>query len=399
MQEGSRQRNAWFIVLVLLLAGVAAPLNQFKVPPLMPILMDAFSLPVDTAGLLMSVFAITGLILALPAGFIVQKLGFRVTGVLAIGAVALGAAIGALTLNAGTMFAARVVEGVGTSLIAVAAPTVITVWFVAEKRGAPMGVWATWYPVGSTIMLVLAPLLAAQGGWQRVWWFGFIYALMVGLLFLLFVKSPPQGAAEGGGPSAAERTTTAGRDLKHVLQKRDLWLISLVFCCFNIAFIGFLTWAPTYLNRLHGVPLSRAAFLVSFVPMLNIFSCPFGGWFSDRIGSRKLIIVVPMIVMALLWPLFPTVGELGFLVLAIIVGWISGFTPTGLFAAAPELVEDERLSGMAVAILLVGMNAGMLLGPLALGWLIQTSGWSVAFTALVPVCVVGAIAGLGARVK
>jgi MFS family permease len=397
MQEAPRQRTAWFIVFVLLLASVAAPLNQFKVPPLMPILMDAFSLPLGTAGLLMSVFSMTGLILALPAGFIVQKLGFKITGMLAIGAVALGAAIGALAINAGTMFAARVVEGVGTSLIVVTAPAVIAMWFVADRRGAPMGVWGTWVPVGSTIMFVTAPLLAAQGSWQRVWWFGFIYALVAGLLFWLFVKPPHQGAAAGGGSSAVERTT--GRDLKPVLQNRDLWLISFVFCCFNIAFIGFVTWAPTYLNRVHGVPLARAAFMVSLIPMLNIVSCPFSGWLSDRIGSRKWIIVIPMILMAFLWPLVTTVGEPGFLVLVIILGWISGFTPIGLFAAAPELVTDERLSGMAVAILLVGLNAGMLLGPLVLGRLIQTGGWSVAFTALVPVCAVGAIAGLGTRLR
>ena len=109
-------RRAWLILAVLLLFSIAAPLNQSKVPPILPILMEAWGLPVGQAGLLMSLFAVTGLVLALPAGFIFagglplwqmvaaqrpdassSRVGYRLTGLLAGGAIALGAAIGALS--------------------------------------------------------------------------------------------------------------------------------------------------------------------------------------------------------------------------------------------------------------------------------------------------------------
>ncbi len=72
-QSGNTARTAWLILAVLLLFSIAAPLNQFKVPPIMPVLMDVLGLSVSSAGLLMSVFAITGLFLALPAGLIFQQ--------------------------------------------------------------------------------------------------------------------------------------------------------------------------------------------------------------------------------------------------------------------------------------------------------------------------------------
>ena len=59
---------AWVILVVVFLASVAAPLNQAKIPPLMPVIMDAFQLSIGQAGWLMSVFALTGLLLSLPAG-------------------------------------------------------------------------------------------------------------------------------------------------------------------------------------------------------------------------------------------------------------------------------------------------------------------------------------------
>ena len=398
MTQNNNYARGWFVLFVLLLASVAAPLNQFKVPPVMPLLMDAFGLSVGTAGLLMSVFAITGVALALPAGFISQKLGYRATGLLAIGSVAVGAALGALSASTGTILLSRIIEGVGTSLMAVVAPVVVAMWFTADRRGAPMGVWATWVPVGSTAMLVIAPLLAGENAWQRVWWFGCIYAIVVGVMFLLFVRPARQGMSIGETPASAR--TTAGRDLmSHILRNRDLWLLSFVFLCFNTAFIGFVTWAPTFLNSVRGISLSDSALLVSLVPMLNIGSCPFSGWLSDRIGSRKWVMVAPMLVMSVLWPLTALVGEGIFLALILVLGWISGFVPTGIFASGPELAGDERLSGMAVAILQVGMNAGMLLGPLVLGWLIEIAGWSVAFGVLTPVCIAGATAAWATRVR
>ena len=62
----SRLNYAWVILVVVYLASVVAPFNQFKIPPIMPFLMATFQIDLTQAGLLMSVIAGTGLILAIP---------------------------------------------------------------------------------------------------------------------------------------------------------------------------------------------------------------------------------------------------------------------------------------------------------------------------------------------
>ena len=104
-------------------------------------------------------------------------------------------------------------------------------------------------------------------------------------------------------------------------------------------------------------------------------------------------------IMALVWPLMARANPTGIFVLTLIVGWNTGFVATGLFATGPQLVTDERLNGIAVAVIQLGMNAGLVLGPLMFGWVVESISWSAAFTALAPVCAAGAVAALTIRMK
>ncbi len=107
-----------------------------------------------------------------------------------------------------------------------------------------------------------------------------------------------------------------------------------------------------------------------------------------------------MILLMILWPVTFFVGEGGFLPLVIAMGLVGGFVPTGVFSAGVEAVGDERLAGMAMAVIQVGQNAGMLMGPLAFGGIVEAAGgWQIAFWMLVPVCAVGAMAGWMARMR
>ena len=393
-----KSRSPWFILLIVLLASLAAPLNQFKVPPVMPLLMEAFGASAAQAGLLMSLFAITGLFLAIPAGFIFQKLGYRLTGMIAILSLVVGAGWGAFSRGFDIMLASRIVEGVGMSLMSVVAPAVIALWFSPDTRGKAMGVWAVWVPLGSTIMFLLAPPLAGRWNWPGVWWFGCLYAFWVGLLYLVFLKSKSEE------PPKPKERASPGKMQDHgmakVLSNRDLWLSSLLFCCFNFVFIAFITWAPTFLHQTRGMSLARAAFLVSLASILTIVACPTSGWVSDRTGTRKWVAVIPMALMAPFYPLSFLVGANWFPALVVLLGFISGFVPTGVFSGAVETVGDERLSGMAMAVIQIGQNAGMLLGPLVFGWIIESGGgWQTAFWVLAPVSILGAVAGWMVRIR
>ncbi len=101
------KRYTWIMLIALFVAAVAAPVNMYKVPPVMPVLMDVFGLDLTSANLLMSVFAVAGLALAIPAGLIVQRIGPKRSGLIAIASVIVGSALGALSSGTAMLLASR----------------------------------------------------------------------------------------------------------------------------------------------------------------------------------------------------------------------------------------------------------------------------------------------------
>jgi len=393
-------RYAWVILVVVFLASVAAPLNQFKVPPVLPVLIGTFGLDLATAGMLMSAFAITGFLLALPAGFILHRFGPKASGLVALGFIVAGAVMGALSNTASLLLSSRFVEGVGMGLIAVVAPAAIALWFPAETRGTPMGLWATWVPVGSLIMYSVAPALATSFGWHAVWWAGAAFALVAFLLYLLLFRAPTAAETAGGGEQAAdERTAPAPVSLARAMANRYIWLLSLEFLCFNVAALALNTFYPTYLNDAHNYSLAGAAFTASLVMIGTIISAPVGGWLSDRIGSRKRMIVIPFIGMTILYLLPFNVTGWQIPAVMLLIGFVAGPIPTATFAAVPEVMILPQLAGIGMAVLALGQNLGMFIGPWGFGKLLDTMTWSSAGLLLIPVCLVGIVAGWLVKVR
>ena len=383
---------AWVILLVVFLASVAAPLNQSKVPPLMPVLMDAFNITLSQAGLLMSVFSITGLILALPTGIVLQKTGPKMTGLIALGSLVIGSGLGALSGSMGLLLTSRVIEGIGMGLIAVVAPAVIALWFPPEKQGTPMGIWATWVPVGSVIMMLLAPRLGLAAGWQSVWWVGAGFSLVVFVLYSALLRMPPVPAESDNPLIPPPRLSTA-------LGNKDIWLLALSFTCFNLVFFPLATYYPTFLSEVRGYTLTEASTITSISTLLILISAPLAGWLSDRIGSRKRVLTIPFLIVAVLLLLpFKVVGWQIYLFMSLL-GFVAGAVPTATFTAAPEVMKNPQSAGLGLAVIMVGQNLGMFAAPVLFGRLVESLGWAAAGYWLIPFAVLGFLAGYMVKVR
>lgn len=383
---------AWVILAVVYFASVVAPFNQFKIPPIMPVLMQTFQIDLTQAGLLMSIIAMIGLVLALPTGIILQRLGPKVTLLIALALMAIGASVGAFSNSFAALLGSRVVEGLGIGLMGVTAPATIAMWFPPERQGTPMGIWATWVPVGSVLIYNLSPVMAASLGWQSIWWVGTGFAVVLMIISGLLITRPP-------AVDPAHLQTQAAPGLREALANRNIWLLALEFACMNFAMVALGTYYPTFLSEVRGYPLGQAAFVSSIATLLVLFSAPAAGWLSDRIGSRRLVFSLPFLGIAVLL-IFPfRVTGWQIIAVAVVQGLIVGAIPTATFAAASEVMRKPEWAGLGLAVVLIGQNLGQLLGPVFFSEMVGRLGWAMAGYLLIPFCLVGFIGGWMVKVR
>ncbi|HEY0676422.1 MAG TPA: MFS transporter, partial [Immundisolibacter sp.] len=186
----------WRGVGVAFLAGVAAATALSKASPAAIEMRSALHLTLAQIGWVMSAGTIATFALGVASGQLSHWRGAR--RLLRDGLLVLlvAGALSALAPATAWLLAGRGLEGLGVVLITVAAPTLIASLSRRQDIGLTMGVWALWMPVGSILMLALAPLVLGAFGWRGLWAVSALAALTV--LAMLPGLPAAAGAPSGG---------------------------------------------------------------------------------------------------------------------------------------------------------------------------------------------------------
>jgi MFS family permease len=79
-------------------------------------------------------------------------------------------------------------------------------------------------------------------------------------------------------------------------------------------------------------------------------------------------------------------------VITIGLGVVAGTIVPSTFAAVPEIMASRQLAGLGMAVLALGQNLGMFIGPIMFGRLAESIGWVGAGYFLIPVSAISVIA-------
>lgn len=405
--QSSALRLSWLMWAILFFASVAAALNQFKVPPMMLHLQASFDISLATAGWLMAIFSLVGALLALPAGLIIEKIGLKNTGTLALGSLLIGASLGCISTSLETLLISRIFEGVSLCLIGVVAPAGIALWFPADKRGTPMGIWGCWVPLGAVLMFNLAPFMAStqnwvidMHSWRQIWYASAGIAVVALVLYVLVFRLPPEYIAARRAAAFSHANAHSSKpSLFTQMKNRDIWLLALCFGCMNVGTISINTFLPVFLSLEHQVTPQYASFLTSLLMLLSMVTGIGGGIVSDRIGSRKKLLVWPLLLTGLCMAVLFSLPLAWYLPFLMCMGLFMGPIPTATFSAAPEIMGKPELAGLGLAIVAFGQNLGMFLGPIAFGLGVEQMGWATTGAFLFPVMILAVLTAFTLKVR
>src|SRR5215469_7840783 len=153
------------------------------------------------------------------------------------------------------------VVGIGEASYATIAPTLVADLFPVERRGRMLSIFYLGLPVGSALGILLGGPLGQQFGWRVPFMLAGIPGFLLALIFW-FLPEPVRGQTEAVEHSQ-ERSTLLG-----LLRNGAFITACLGMAMYTFAVGGLQVWIPTFLHRVRGMSVSKAAIVFAVFTLL-----------------------------------------------------------------------------------------------------------------------------------
>lgn len=385
-------RKGWVSATALIAVGVLTAIQYGKVAPCLPDMMERLGISVSDGGLLMSAFALSALVMAIVGGALIDKFGVRLIGIAGLAVSLAGNIVGLFEVPVAVLMLTRVLEGIGYGVISVCGPVVISAWYSPEKRGIASGFWGSYVGAGVLVAMVSANPLLASGTWMNMWTFALITLGIAFLLFLLFVRMPPQDERQ----DADVREENSEASLLKGFLAPGAVLLGLMFLLLDFGLDSFNNFSVTYLNEYLGFEYGSANLISTIGCITMILGSLVGAVVLAKSKNRGLVLLVTIVLSTACFFLqFRLEGDfMVMLVYQSIAAAIYGALPAMFYALVPEVATSRKTVGAAVAVVILGQNVGTLIGPTIVGMVVDASSWATSATVMGVVSCISIVAAV-----
>jgi NNP family nitrate/nitrite transporter-like MFS transporter len=217
---------------------------------------------------------LSGAVLRIVLGMLVDRIGARNTGVMAqlVVIAGLGLAYWLGLSNYEATLLMGIVLGFAGASFAVALPQAGR-WYPPHMQGVVMGL-AGAGNIGVVLDSLFAPRLAAAYGWRSVFGFALIPAVVVLVVYMLFSREAP-------GEVKKKRL----EDYLHLLKERDAhWFCFYYLVSFG-GFVGLASSYVLYFKGEYGLTPVQAGDFAALCTFVGAVLRPVGGAVADRVGG------------------------------------------------------------------------------------------------------------------
>jgi MFS family permease len=375
-------QNRWKLLGILYIGYLAWVITFQSLPPVLRFVIQDLGINHAQAGLLMSVFALPGLIISIPGGLFLGLWGVRFTVGASLALALAGGLMNALVQSYELMFIGRLMAGVGGMTLLVIFPQILAHIFPEKELGTAMGLLNTAMPVGTIIPFMTMGVMAQWSGWHLPLAVGPVLGVVAFLIFLRFFPTGnlPRSVFKEKGKDQESDSRSIGA---------PIWLLGTAWMMFNAVVISFLTFAHKYFAS-QGYTDAKAGFTASMWFWGAIVVIPLVGFLSDKFGRREYWIAVGCAAMAILIPMVSPFFSM-IIVLMLVLSVVQSFVPAPIYALAHNLVRPSQL-GIAYGIINTMLSAGLFIGPWIIGMVWDATGsYMSSFIVMSALSVVGAV--------
>lgn len=390
------QRNYAWVTLALVFVVFGSGIFSLDVmPPLFLEMSTSFAMSNTQMGGTISAFHFASPIFTPIGGLLVDRYGPRRVLTIALILLSVASFGRSLADSATQLSVIMFFMGVGFASFGPNVPKVLGAVFPRDQLARVNGLVFSGVGFANALALGSAStlLLPMMGSWQGVMQFTSVITIaLAGIWFVhmrrfRFMSVEPLCIAETD--SATDEQLSINETIKHILRVRDLWGIAIFFAMPAFAYWGLLSQLPPVLGE-RGV--AEPGLMVATMTGTSVFANILGGYISDKLGKRKLVLMVCVIGLASTMPLAILLdGPIVYGVMVMSGLFFGPIVPIALTIPV-ELPEiGTKYAGSALGFVFMIGNIGSILGPVTLGYLIDATGspfTSFAVAAILLICAI-----------
>jgi predicted MFS family arabinose efflux permease len=360
------------IIAVILVAQTVANVGPLGIPAIASLIRADLGLTLAQAGSFLSAYYIGPSLVSLPAGTVADRWGVKRMLVLGQLVIALGLLAASLATAYAPLTLLLVAAGVGYGMLNPTSTKAVMAWAPVAHRATLVGLKQVGLPLGGMLGAALLPVLAVGVSWRTALVLSAALITLSAIATLVVYRDPPTAGA--AAPAREARGV-----VRTVLTSRDLWLLSLatgVFAAMQTVWMSFLV---LYLQGAVGLSLLTASRLLALAQLGGIAGRVLFGMLSDRLfgGSRRCPLVAAGIGSTACSLVIASTGAgastTALSLLAVVFG-VVGIGWNGVQHTWMAELAGPRAAGTAVGLGLAVSSAGVTLGPLAFGYVVQAVG-------------------------
>lgn len=351
----------WIMLLVLFLVRLAMGYQFQSVASVSSHLVNELGFSYAEVGTLIGFFLLPGIVIAIPSGLMTRATTDKI--LLMAGAVAMiaGALVMAFGQTAESLYAGRLITGIGGTIFNVILTKMVTDWFFEKEIVTALAIMLTAWPIGISLGLLTQGPIADAYGWPAVIHATALLAMIALLLTATLYRDAPRATDAG---EVALRFGLPLRQMVHVS------VVGLAWTLYNSCLIILVSFAPGVFVA-HGYAPAQASSVASLAMWAMLVSIPFGGrllevfgWITVSITATLLLAAAAVAGLSQGWA--PEALCLAF-------GLIGGIPAGALMALSAQAVSPDN-RGPGLGIFYTWYYVGMTVSPAFAGWTLDATG-------------------------
>jgi MFS transporter, ACS family, D-galactonate transporter len=283
----------WLMIVLCCLANTINYIDRANLAVAAPIMQRELGFDAATMGFILSGFFWTYAVMQLPFGWFADRVGARISLAVAVVWWSIFTALTAVARGFTSLFACRLLLGVGEAGAYPSMAKVASKWFTSSERGLASSIFDSGSRIGAALSLPLVAWLIATFDWET----SFVVTGLLGMVWavgwIIIYRDPehhqsvtPEQLARLQAERGTEKQIGPKTPWSSLFRYRTIWGMMIGFFCLNFVIYFFITWFPTYLVRARGFSLAQLGTLGLLPGLFAIPSGWVGGYVSDALYRR-----------------------------------------------------------------------------------------------------------------